>query len=191
MDDIDHLLHALRVRGMIEDPGDGAADAVVTSGHAVRKRTLLALTPAGRAAADAQLRLGDGTPERNAAAAAYEGFGPLNASVIKVCHDWQVRPGGAPNDHRDHSYDWAVIDRLTALDEQAGPLVRRLAKVVQRFDGYRERLREARLRAADGGREWLASPRCDSYHTVWMQLHEDLLVALGLERGSEAAENSG
>jgi hypothetical protein len=37
-------------------------------------------------------------------------------------------------------------------------------------------------RLNDGEREWLASPTIDSYHTVWMQLHEDLLLALGLER---------
>ena len=30
----------------------------------------------------------------------------------------------------------------------------------------------------DGDSDWLTSPRIDSYHTVWMQLHEDLLLAL-------------
>ena len=188
MEGTDALLHALRVRGMVPDPGDAVAAAVVAAGQAVRKHSFLALTPAGRAEADARLRLAHGSPEREATAAAYEGFVPLNTTLIKVCHDWQVRPGGAPNDHRDPAYDWGVIDRLTALDEQAGALVRRLAKRVERFADYRERLHKARHRTADGEQEWLASPRCDSYHTVWMQLHEDLLVALGLERGTSDAE---
>jgi hypothetical protein len=43
-------------------------------------------------------------------------------------------------------------------------------------------LRAALDRADAGEREWVTSPRCDSYHTVWMQLHEDVLLALGLER---------
>ena len=57
--------------------------------------------------------------------------------------------------------------------------------VVDRFGAYRERLRAARRLVDDGDHEWLTSPRIDSYHTVWMQLHEDLLLALGKERASE------
>jgi hypothetical protein len=29
----------------------------------------------------------------------------------------------------------------------------------------------------------------DSYHTVWFQLHEDLLNTLGIERSKEAAHS--
>ena len=54
-----------------------------------------------------------------------------------------------------------------------------------RFGGYRPRLRAARERVAEGASDWLTSPRIDSYHTVWMQLHEDLLLALGRDRASE------
>jgi hypothetical protein len=56
---------------------------------------------------------------------------------------------------------------------------------VPRFAPYRERLRDARRRVANGESEWLTSPRVDSYHTVWMELHEELLAALGLERDKE------
>jgi hypothetical protein len=115
----------------------------------------------------------------------YEAFRPLNREVLQLCTDWQVRPGGAPNDHSDAAYDWSVIDRLEALDERAGPLLRRLAGVVPRFAPYRERLHDARRRVLDGEPEWLTSPRVDSYHTVWMELHEELLAALGLERDKE------
>src|SRR5918994_378376 len=41
----------------------------------------------------------------------------------------------------------------------------------------------ARRRVEDGEHDWFTSPRIDSYHTVWMELHEELLVALGRERG--------
>jgi hypothetical protein len=32
----------------------------------------------------------------------------------------------------------------------------------------------------DGAPEWLASPLCDSYHTVWMRLHQELLLVPGI-----------
>jgi hypothetical protein len=130
-------------------------------------------------------RLRHGSPEEAEAGRAYEAFLPLNRAVLQLCTDWQVRPGGAPNDHTDSAYDWSVIDRLEALDERAGPLLRRLAGAVPRFAPYRERLRAARRRVVDGERDWLTSPRVESYHTVWMELHEDLLAALGLERRAE------
>ncbi len=131
-------------------------------------------------------RLEPGSEAEAATRRGYESFLPLNAEALKVCSDWQVRPGGVPNDHTDAGYDWAVIDRLRALDARAGPVVRRFADADARFAGYRSALREARTRVEAGDREFLASPRCASYHTVWMQLHEELLVALGLERGQEA-----
>ena len=112
----------------------------------------------------------------------YESFEPLNREVLQLCTDWQVQPGGALNDHRDAAYDWSVIDRLTAADERAGPLLRTLAGAVPNFAPYRERLRTARRRVVDGEHDWFTSPRVDSYHTVWMELHEDLLAALGRER---------
>ena len=38
---------------------------------------------------------------------------------------------------------------------------------------------------SEGDTEWITSPSIDSYHTVWMQLHEDLLLALGRDRATE------
>src|SRR6266545_7629906 len=89
-------------------------------------------------------RLEPGSDEESAAARAYEAFRPLNREVLQLCTDWQVRPGGALNDHTDATYDWSVIDRLTALDERAAPLLRRLGASVPHFAPYRERLRQAR-----------------------------------------------
>ena len=90
-----------------------------------------------------------------------------------------------PNDHTDLRYDWSVVDRLKALDERAGAVVRRLARAVPRFARYRPRLRDALRQVEGGGHEWFTSPRIDSYHTVWMQMHEDLLTTLGLRREDE------
>jgi hypothetical protein len=181
--DDDQVLHELRVRGTSHAEG-AVADGVVAAGFAIRRRSMLMLTPAGRTAADERFLLA-GTPFEARVQAAYARFLPLNRSLIQICNDWQVRSGGVPNDHRDSVYDWAVIDRLVTHDEQTGPILRSLGREVARFAQYRGRLREARRAVEAGEPDWLLSPRIDSYHTVWMQLHEDLLLGLGLGRAEE------
>jgi hypothetical protein len=176
------LLHELRLRGMMPAPETPDVDVLCADGLARRKGSVLVLTPEGRAVHAGWAQLAPGSDAEAAARRAYDQFLPLNTELLRVVTDWQVRPGNVPNDHRDAGYDWGVLDRLAALDERTGPVVRRLGRAVDRFAGYRPRLRDALRRATDGETEWLASPALDSYHTVWMQLHEDLLLALGLER---------
>lgn len=185
-DDAWLLLHEVRLRGMLDADDDPRAGDLESAGLVARKADFLVLTPAGREAHAVWARFPDDSEEREAARRAYENFLPMNQELLQVCHDWQITAGGAPNDHSDAAYDWGVIDRLTALDERAGSLVRRLGRKVERFGGYRPRLKDALRRVQDGENEWFASPRCDSYHTVWMQLHEDLLAAVGIGRDEEA-----
>jgi hypothetical protein len=188
-DDLDdacwQLLHAARLRGVVDDGDEVVVVRIVEVGFAARSARGVRLTPEGRAAHTEWARVPAGetaaTVERS-----YQRFLALNQELIRVCNDWQVRPGGAPNDHRDPTYDWAVVDRLVAVDERVGPILRTAASGMARFGTYRPRLRAARERVAEGESEWLTSPRIDSYHTVWMQLHEDLLLALGLDRAEEA-----
>jgi hypothetical protein len=188
VDEHDALLHRLRITGTTEASGL-AADALLAAGLARQRpgrRGALVLTPAGRVEADVRFSL-VGQPGHERVVAAYERFRPLNRLLLQICTDWQVRPGGIPNDHRDPVYDWGVIDRLVTLDEQAGPVARSLGRHIARFAPYRERMRGARARVEGGETAWLASPRLDSYHTVWMQWHEDLLLGLGRARAEEQA----
>jgi hypothetical protein len=47
---------------------------------------------------------------------------------------------------------------------------------------------QAALDKFDGGENnWLASPLIDSYHTVWMHLHQQLILMLGLTRAEDEA----
>ena len=178
----------LRLRGKIADPRTPESAALVAADHAHARGGKLVLTPAGRTAAEARFRLTDEAAD--ASRTAYDQFRPRNAELIKVCHDWQVGANGHGNDHRDAKWDWAVIDRLGAIDDRTGPVIRRLGRTVETFAGYRPRLRDARARVEDGEHEWFTSPRIDSYHTVWMELHEHLLVALGIDRAAESADES-
>ncbi|MBK5287055.1 MAG: MarR family transcriptional regulator [Acidimicrobiia bacterium] len=180
------LLLQLRLRGKIVDPGGPESADTAAAGHAVVRGAHLVLTPDGRAQADREFALD--SDARDDAAAAYEHFRPRNTQLIRVCHDWQVRAGGHANDHRDAKYDWDVIDRLGVVDDRIGPVIRRLGRAQPDFADYRPRLRDARGRVEAGDHEWFTSPRIDSYHTVWMELHEHFLVGLAIERASESAD---
>ena len=181
------LLHELRLRGLMTDADvDGEiAEELLGAGLAVRKGAFLTLSPEGRTAHAAWARLVAGSDEEATARRAYQGFVALNQPFLQISTDWQLRAGNVPNDHTDVKYDWSVIDRLVELDERAGPIVRSLGSAVDRFSSYRPRLRDARKRVEEGEHDWFLSPRVDSYHTVWMQLHEDLFLALGLDRATE------
>jgi hypothetical protein len=188
-DDLDDdcwlLLHEVRLRGVFDGSDEIVEVRVVDAGFAVRASKGLRLTPSGRDVHTTWARVEAGGELEAAVDRAYQRFLVLNHELIRVCNDWQVRPGGAPNDHADPTYDWSVIDRLVTIDDRVAPILRTTSQRVTRFFGYRARLRYARERVNDGEHEWLTSPRIDSYHTVWMQLHEDLLLALGLDRASE------
>jgi hypothetical protein len=180
------VLHEVRLRGVADlDPGHPAIDRLLATGFVSAGPRGVRVTVDGRAAHTTWARLSSGSDDEATARRAYERFLPLNRELIRICNDWQVRPGGVPNDHRDARYDWSVLDRLHAIDERVGPVASRLGRGIERFARYRSRLRDALTRVDDGDVEWLNSPRFDSYHTVWMQLHEDLLLALGADRASE------
>ncbi len=178
------LLHEVRLRGVVDLDGS-TAWRVEEAGLVARVPKGIRLTPIGREAHTTWARVPPGSELEASVARAYQRFLGLNRELIRACNDWQVRPGGVPNDHRDPTYDWAVVDRVDTIDDRVGPIVSALSRLMVRFGGYRPRLRDARRRIDNGDADWLTSPRIDSYHTVWMQLHEDLLLALGRDRASE------
>ena len=177
------LLHHLRLRGFVAATDE--YQRLIEHELVVHKAKMVALTPHGRNTHESWARYEAETPAAIAAARLHEGFDDLNRELLTVCSAWQVVPGGAPNDHRDAAYDWQVIDRLERLHERTGPRLRRLARDAERFDSYDARLWGCVRKVVDDGEtDWFTSPRIDSYHTVWNQLHEDLLLALGIDRNA-------
>lgn len=118
--------------------------------------------------------------------AAYDDFEKINEDLKTTITSWQVRslPGGesSPNDHSDSSYDDKVIDRLGGLHERFEPILNRLAATVPRLKLYEGKLDHALERAEQGDVRWVSEVKLDSYHTVWFELHEDLLCILGRTR---------
>jgi hypothetical protein len=91
------------------------------------------------------------------------------------------------NDHADAAYDQQVVVRLITLHDQVRPIVADLRGHLARFASYSARLRGAVEKVSEGDKDWFTKPTIDSYHTVWFELHEDLLATLGLERAKETA----
>lgn len=119
----------------------------------------------------------------------YERFLDLNQSMLEVCTAWQIvsQDPIVLNDHSDPDYDAAVIDAVGDIDARIQPICAELESVSARFGRYRPGFTEALRRLRRGQTDWLTKPTILSYHTLWFQLHEDLLATLGLERAAEAA----
>ncbi|MEU4770762.1 transcriptional regulator [Micromonospora sp. NPDC023644] len=143
------------------------------------------LTGAGRAADAERVAVElDTAGARAAVATAYDDFLLLNPELLDLCTAWQMRSVGGlaiPNDHADPAHDRRVLDRLTEFHRRADVVCVRLAVALPRFQRYRARLTHALTRAASGASEYVTDDLA-SYHVVWFQLHEDLLVTLGLPR---------
>jgi hypothetical protein len=118
-------------------------------------------------------------------AGAYDAFLGHNEIFKQLCTDWQLRTvNGAPvpNDHSDAAYDDAIKKRLVALQEQVAGVLAEVANEMTRFAPYGDRLDNAVTRFVGGETAALSRPLSRSYHDVWMELHEDLLVTLGRDR---------
>ncbi len=154
------------------------------------RRTGWALKPDGRARVE-QLLLEelDETGCRRLAESAYDRFLALNGTMLQVCTNWQVKDADAQvlNDHEDPAYDEAVIADLCKLDDAVQPICAELAAELGRFSIYSNRFSAALAKVQSGDRDWFAAPIKESYHTVWFELHEDLLATLGIDRATEKA----
>jgi hypothetical protein len=130
----------------------------------------------------------DRTATRSEVIAAHEAFIVLNSHFLAAVTKWQIRPTPtdalAANDHSDTRWDQQVLDDLHDLARGLRPVGAQLTATLERFAGYPERYAAALDRADRAERAWVTQPKIDSCHTVWMELHEDLLATLGLERGS-------
>jgi hypothetical protein len=167
--------------------------ALAAEGLAIERTGALAgwgLTPAGReAAADAVAAEVDAVGARPVVSSAYERFRALNAAALDACSRWQVRDvDGRPvlNDHADPTYDAEVVGDLARLQRDADPVLDDLAGALARYGTYAPRLRRAVRKVEAGDGDWFTKPSLPSYHTVWFELHEDLLATLGLDRSAEA-----
>jgi predicted ArsR family transcriptional regulator len=147
------------------------------------------LTPAGRAEhAKLVAEELDRSGQREEVEDAYRRFLAINQDLLGICTAWQLREVGGEsvvNDHADPTHDAAVIARLAELDAKVQPICADLGAALERFGAYGRRLGEALAKVQAGEVDWFTKPMIASYHTVWFELHEDLLATLGIERSAE------
>ncbi|HEX6057324.1 MAG TPA: transcriptional regulator [Intrasporangium sp.] len=173
----EHLLDA-EARGWVRRTSFGGADgwSMTDSGRAQGERLLS--EELDRAGSRGEIR------------EAHAAFRHLNRDLGQVMTQWQVRPTRedalAPNDHRDPSYDDAVVRRLARLVDQTRPITDQLAQALRRLSAHQPRIDHALTRIEKLENAWVDSPTVPSLNIVWIQLHEDLLATLNIPRGSDS-----
>jgi hypothetical protein len=193
--------HLLRIKGFAT-PGQiieitGLEDETVTEHlHGLLEKELVIhretrgmwqLSPAGKQAHVDELRadtLAGGYLD--ALRPTYGPFLVLNNTFKELCGDWQLR-NGQPNDHSDAPYDTKQIKRLAKLDADAQKICQSIGKSAVRFSGYSVRLSKAKVAVEQGEHKRFTGVMCESYHDVWMELHEDLILTQGIDRTAEGS----
>lgn len=193
--------HALRIKGfaavatLAEMTCLDAADVELHLAHLEEngyvmfreQRSLWQLTPDGRSAHTNHLHADlEGLHPARLLHEPYETFLAHNTEFKALCGDWQLRDG-EPNDHSDPDYDQAVVDRLVDLHGRAHPVVGEIAELLERFEPYPTRLEQVLDRVVAGESNMFTGVMCGSYHDVWMELHEDLILTQGIDRAAEGS----
>ena len=196
------VLHALRIKGfakveMVAELGGVHHD--VTVGHLTElqsrelamyreARALWQLTAPGKEHHANELAAEQAAAAEHLAALKdpYHRFLELNEAFKALCGDWQLRDG-QPNDHTDVAYDKQVIDKLSDLDADARPIVSVFGSAFTRYALYVPRLEAQANAVRNGQQSQFTGVMCGSYHDVWMELHEDLILTQGIDRVAEGS----
>lgn len=197
----DHIVRALTIKGSA--PLDGLASAVLSNREKVqpivdrlvkdglveRASTMFRLSSKGKLKGR-QLVAADGKRwGMQNATAALDAFHSLDTRVKETITAWQLRDIAGEkvlNDHSDDRYDSRVLGRLTSLHRDVSEWVTSLGATPEGIGLYLARLDRALQSARLDGR-FVASPTVDSYHTVWFEFHEALILLAGRKRADEPA----
>jgi pyruvate,orthophosphate dikinase len=170
---------------------DGVIEALMQAGTLTPARPLgVGLSELGRERARALLEADHACLGRSRAGAALEAFQELDRRLKQAVTDWQLRPVAGeqvPNDHTDPVWDEDVFARLGAIVEDVSDWLAPLSQALPRLRRYAERIACAFELARDGDARFVASPRVDSVHGIWFELHEDLIRLADRTREEELA----
>jgi pyruvate,orthophosphate dikinase len=198
----DTLVRVLHIKGYVTpellapalgigtEDAAGVLDRLAADGIAAEKGGMFSLTDDGKALATEMLTADREAWGPTAAQAALDGFLALDGRMKSIVTAWQMKEVGGQqvlNDHADAAYDAAVLADLAALHADACAWLAPSIEGLPRLASYRRRLDTAAAAAAAGDGRYIASPRLDSYHGVWFELHEDLIRLAGRTRADEVA----
>jgi pyruvate,orthophosphate dikinase len=199
---VERLLMCLRIKGF--GKAEAIGEAMGTSAEEVQG--LLAdlvarqwldetkvgyrLSPAGRTEADQAFGLERAGLDARIFAKLYEEFSPINDAFKHLVTRWQMRTVGdrqVRNDHADAAYDKSVLEGFDPIHREISDLIGTIATSASRIGSYQQRLDLALGKIRSGDVRYIAAPDRDSYHTVWFELHQDLIGLAGTTRQKEAA----
>jgi pyruvate,orthophosphate dikinase len=198
----DDIVRALQIKGLVTTdllaPALGATaddiapllDGLVADGLVESLAGAFRLTAAGKTRAAELLAVDQAGWGIERATAALDAFLAFDHRMKETVTDWQLRRDigdSAINDHSDAAYDARVLDDLAALHADANAWLSGLEDRPPRFAVYDARLANALALARGGDQRYVASPRVDSYHGTWFELHEDLIQLAGRNRADETA----
>jgi hypothetical protein len=195
------VLHAARIKGVASTEAmaafTGLPDEVVAQASAeladeglikVRQGRIPGafVTQDGRAAHQ-ELLAAAVKDAQHELAGCYDRFLAVNDRFKRGCVEWQnasppasgVVPAALTAADIGGLESW-----LAPLHNEVGAALTDLATSAPRFTRYHDRLADAFARLRRGDRSALLKPMSDSYHDVWMELHQDLMMSLGRTRGA-------
>jgi pyruvate,orthophosphate dikinase len=198
----DDVIQALAIKGSVSleqlvdallaqlDDAQSNLDDLISAGLAERVAGVFRLSAEGKLRA-ASLFDQDGASIGEARTMELlEQFHAFDTRMKEIVTAWQVRDAGGEqvlNDHTDAAYDTQVLDGLSTLHSETIEWLSPLTTALRGFAVYRSRLGRAVELARGGDQRFVASPRVDSYHSIWFELHEDLIRSAGRRRSDEAA----
>lgn len=189
-----HVLRVLRMRGFSTLDGlrhsTGAdlatvLDVLVADQQVnyIEARKMYMLAPSGRTRIDEHIATAE---PLQALRSPYEEFLELNVEFKQICTDWQVR-NGEPNVHDDAEYDTQCIERLVKFLSDAESVLTSMSSVKLRLGMYQRRLHDALAAINNGEVNRFTGVMCESFHDIWMELHEDLILLQRIDRVSEGS----
>ncbi len=197
---------ALRLKGMAapeaiaeatgaapEDVASALATMTVAE-HAQETPRGYRLTPEGKDWLDGLLDEERAGVDTDAMNEVYERFCDHNDDFKQLVTDWQIKiidGEQTMNDHTDADYDAAIVSRLVELDGAVGSVFADAVALAPRLARYVDRFAAALAALQAGDQSMLAAPLKDSYHTVWFEMHEELILISGRNRADEAAAGRG
>ena len=193
----DLVLYVIRVRGYITTEGLQDSLGIVPSDimanlvsrgwlNHMDSRDMYTLTPEGSKEQQHRLDLAYDPAITKALSPGYQPFLKLNNEFKELCSTWQLKDG-ACNDHSDSAYDQRQIDALMSLAERVQPVIVQLSEALPRLARYNGRLQAAAFQVSSGETKMFTGVMCGSFHDIWMELHEDLILLQGIDRAEEGS----
>jgi hypothetical protein len=186
MPDEFEVLQAIRTRGFatVEQisissgiPAERVREVVATSEEKgfVKQRTGritgASLTPVGRARLLLVTEAAVTADQHAVITSAYDVFLGPNRAFKAIASSWQI----------DQDLT-TTLSGLSPVHHDVAAVIAQAATAQPRFGLYRQRLDHALEQFRNGNTDALARPMVESYHDIWMELHEDLLATLGRAR---------